>query len=80
MSARARKVIEDALTLPKDELVRVVAELQYRVEQTDSTDDVDGAWQEEIVARLRSIQDGSAVLSDGDQVDAELSRVLEEEA
>jgi len=80
MSARARKVIEDALTLPKDELVRVVAELQDRVEETDSTDDVDTAWQDEIVARLRSIKDGSAVLYEGDQVDAELSRVLEEEA
>lgn len=79
MTGRARKVIEDALTLPKDELVRVVAELQDRVEQTDSTDDVDAAWQDEIVARLRSIKDGSAVLYDGDQVDAELSRVLEED-
>jgi hypothetical protein len=80
MNARARKVIEDALALPKDELVRVVAELQDRVEQTDSGNDVDAAWQDEIVDRLRSIKDGSAVLYDGDQVDAELSRVLEEEA
>jgi hypothetical protein len=79
MSARARKVIEDALALPKDELVRVVAELQDRVEQTDSPDDIDTAWQDELAARLRGIKDGSAVLYDGDQVDAELSRLLEEE-
>ena len=78
MSIRARKVIEDALTLPKDELVRVVAELQDRVEQMDSSDDVDAAWQDELVARLRSIKDGSAVLDDGARVDAELSELLEE--
>lgn len=80
MSARARKVIEDALALPKDELVRVVAELQDLVEQIDSPNDVDAAWQDEIVDRLRGIKGGSAVLYEGSQVDAALCRLLEEEA
>lgn len=78
MSSRARQIIEEALALPKDELVRVVAELQEQVEATDSDSDVEAAWRDEIVRRMRSIQDGSAVLHDGDEVDAELAKILEE--
>jgi len=78
MSSRARQIIEEALALPKEELVRVVAELQEQVEATDSPDDVDAAWHDELMRRARSIQDGSAALHDGDEVDAELSKVLEE--
>lgn len=78
MSARARKIIEEALALPKNELVRVVAELQDNVEASDSSDEVEAAWRDELVARLRSLKDGSAVLHDGDGVDAELAKILEE--
>lgn len=78
MSSRARKIIDEALALPKGELVGVVAELQQRVQATDSQADIDGAWRDEIVRRLRTIKDGSAVLIDGDQVDRELSEILEE--
>ena len=42
-------------------------------------EDADAAWRDEIVSRLRSIQDGSAILHDGDQVGRELSRLLEED-
>lgn len=80
MSARAREVIEDDRELAEDEIAGAVAELQDQAEQTGLPDDVDAAWQDEIVARLRSIKDGSAVLYDGDHVDAELSRLLGEEA
>jgi hypothetical protein len=78
MSSRARKVIEEALALPKNELVRVVAELQESVEATDSPEEIEGAWRDELVDRLRSLKNGTAVLHDGDEVDAELSKVLEE--
>jgi len=79
MTSRARKVIEEALALPKEELLQVVAELQESVEATDSSDDIDTAWRDEIVRRLRSIEDGSALLHDGDDVERELSKILEEE-
>ena len=78
MTSRARKIIDDALALPKDELVGIVAELQQRVEATDSQQDTDAAWRDEVARRVRSIKDGSAVLFDGDQVDRELSEILEE--
>jgi hypothetical protein len=78
MSSRARQIIEEALALSKEELVDVVAELQQRVEATDSDADVESAWRDELIRRVRSIQDGSAVLHDGDEVDAELAKILEE--
>lgn len=78
MSSRARKIIDEALALPKEDLVRVVAELQQSVEATDSPDEVAAAWRDEIVQRLRSLKDGSAILHDGDEVDRELSKILEE--
>jgi putative addiction module component (TIGR02574 family) len=78
MNSRARKIIDDALALPKDELVGIVAELQQRVEATDSQQDIDAAWRDELARRVRSIKDGSAVLIDGDEVERELSEILEE--
>jgi hypothetical protein len=78
MSSRARQIIEEALALPKEELVRVVAALQEQVEATDSPAEVDAAWRDELAKRLRSIKDGSAILHDGDEVDAELAKILEE--
>jgi hypothetical protein len=78
MTSRGRKIIDEALSLPKEDLVDVVAELQQRVVATDSQGDVDSAWNKELVRRLRAIQSGSAVLVDGDQVERELSEILEE--
>jgi Putative addiction module component len=78
MSSRARRIIEEALALPKDELVRLVAELQEQVESSDSPAEIQAAWRDELVKRVRSIGDGSAVLHDGDEVDAELAKILEE--
>ncbi len=78
VTSRARKIIDEALSLPKEELVGVVAELQQRVVATDSQGDIDAAWNDEIVRRVRAVQSGSAVLLDGEQVDRELSEVLDE--
>ena len=78
MSSRARRIIEEALALPKEELVRLVAELQEQVESSDSPAEIEAAWHDELVKRVRSIEDGSAVLHDGDEMDAELAKILEE--
>jgi hypothetical protein len=78
MTSRAKKIIDEALSLPKEELVDVVAELQQRVVATDSQTDVDTAWNVEILRRVRAIQAGQAVLLDGDEVDHELAGILEE--
>lgn len=78
MTSRARKIIDEALSLPKEELVDVVAKLQQQVEATDSQGDIDAAWQDEIVRRVRAIKSGSAALLTADEVDRELAEVLEE--
>lgn len=58
--------------------MRLVAELQEQVEASDSPTEIEAAWHDELVKRLHSIKDGSAVLHDGDEVDAELAKILEE--
>jgi hypothetical protein len=78
MTSRAKKIIDEALSLPKDKLVDVVAELQQRAVATDSPCDIDAAWNAEILRRVRAIQSGKAVLLDGDDVDRELAGILEE--
>jgi len=78
MTSRAKKIIDEALSLPKEELVDVVAELQQRVVATDSQADVDSAWNVEILRRVRAVQAGNAALLDGDEVDRELASLLEE--
>jgi hypothetical protein len=54
MSSQARRIIEEALALPKEELVRLVAELQEQVEASDSPAEIEAAWNDELVKRLRN--------------------------
>jgi hypothetical protein len=63
MTTRARKVIEAALALPKEELLLVVAELQESVESSDSPEEIDAAWRDEHVRRFRSTRGGSALFT-----------------
>ena len=72
MSARARKILEEALGLPEEERLLIVTELQNSLEQVDSPEEVDAAWRDEIVRRVRSIEDGTAILHDGETVLREL--------
>lgn len=67
MSSRARKILEEALTLPKEERLLIAGELQESVEATDSAEDIEAAWDEEIAQRVQSIEDGTAVLIDGEE-------------
>ena len=67
MTSRARKLLEEALTLPKEERLLIAAELQDSVHESDSTAEVEAAWHEEIVQRVQSLQDGTAVLVDGEE-------------
>jgi hypothetical protein len=62
MSARARKIIEEALALPEEDRALVVAELQESLE-SDSPEDV-----QELVRRAQMIASGNAELIDGEQV------------
>jgi putative addiction module component (TIGR02574 family) len=78
MTSRARKILEEALTLPEEDRLYLAEALQESVEPVESQEEVDAAWHEEIVRRVRSIKDGSAVLHSLDDVERELSQILEE--
>jgi putative addiction module component (TIGR02574 family) len=67
MTSRARKLLEEALALPKEERLLIAAELQDSVEESDSPEEIEAAWHEEIVKRVQSIEDGTAVLVDGEE-------------
>jgi putative addiction module component (TIGR02574 family) len=72
MTSRARKILEEALTLPEKERLFLAEALQESVGAVESQADVDAAWQQEIERRLKSIEDGTAVLRDGETVFREL--------
>lgn len=72
MSSRARKILEEALSLPEEERLLIVTELQNSLEPAATPEEIEAAWRDEIVRRVRSIEDGTAVLHDGDAVLREL--------
>jgi hypothetical protein len=76
MTSRARKILEEALLLPEEDRLLIAAELKGSVESSDSFENVGSAWRVEIARRLRSIQDGTAVLHDWDDVERELLDIV----
>jgi hypothetical protein len=48
-----------------------------RMDEPDGAE-IEAAWHDELMKRARSIKDGFAVLHYGDEVDAELAKILEE--
>ena len=72
MSSRARKVLEEALSLPEEDRLLIAAELRGSVDASSSQEDVEEAWRDEVERRLKSIEDGTAVLHEWDDVEREL--------
>ena len=76
MSSRARKILEDALGLPEEDRLLIAAELKQSVGNSESPENVEGAWREEVGRRLKSLEDGSAVFHDWDDVERELLDIV----
>ncbi len=68
MTSHARKILEEALALPKEERLLIAAELHQSVEDSDSPEEIQAAWLDEIAERVQSIADGTAELVDGSDV------------
>lgn len=66
----AEEVLETALKLPKEQRLRLADRLWDSAEAEESAESMqlDPELHEELVRRLKSIEDGTAVLLDGDQV------------
>ncbi|MBN1655080.1 MAG: addiction module protein [Deltaproteobacteria bacterium] len=72
MTSRARQILEEALTLPEEERLFLVEALKESFEPVEPQEEVDAAWRDEINRRLKSIEDGTAVLHEWQDVKREL--------
>jgi putative addiction module component (TIGR02574 family) len=68
----AEQLLEQALELPKEQRLRLADQLLDSVEGDDSNLELDPQLRDELVRRLKTIEDGTAVLLDGDEVMREL--------
>lgn len=70
----AEELLAQALQLPKEQRLRLADQLLDSVGEYSETDDdeLDPELREELERRLKSIEDGTAVLLDGDEVMREL--------
>jgi Putative addiction module component len=68
MSSQSRRILEEALALPKKERLLIAAELHQSIEDTDSPEEIQAAWLDEIAERVQSIADGTADMVDGSEV------------
>jgi putative addiction module component (TIGR02574 family) len=76
MTSRARKILEEALSLPEEDRLLIAAELRGSVDASASPEKVEDAWRDEVVRRLKSIEDGTAVLHEWDDVERELLDIV----
>lgn len=75
MTTLVDELSQRALELPPEERVRLAERLLATVHEVDA--EVDAAWDEEIKRRLAEIDNGTVKLIPGEQVFAEVRRILE---
>lgn len=71
MTAVAKKILEDALSLPDDERRRI-AELLLDSVSTETTEEIEAAWVAEAVRRANELERGEAQALDGRAVLSDL--------
>lgn len=76
MSWPVEKILEEAFKLDAKDRALVVAELSSS-EGIASPQEVRAAWREEIARRVKSLEDGAAVLHEWDEVNEEISSILD---
>lgn len=77
-SREATELLERALRLPRHDQEYLAAKLRFAVpvDQDGWPEDLHPDWKPELERRLKSIEDGTAKLLDGEQVMAELRAKL----
>ena len=76
MSWPVEKMLEEAFKLDPKDRALVVAELSSS-QGIASPEEVEAAWHDEIARRVKSLEDGTAVLHEWDEVREEFSSILE---
>ena len=69
------KILEEAFKLDPKDRALVVAELSSS-EGIATPEEVEAAWRKEIARRVKSLEDGTAVLHERDEVNEEISSIL----
>lgn len=67
MDSWAEEVLAMARKLPREARLQIAAELQ-RQDDPGPADDVEAAWREEVVQRIRRFLDGETTMLDGQEV------------
>ena len=75
MSSPVRKILDEIYKLPKEQRAFVRAELDG-LDGDVAQEDVDRAWDDELARRVRSIQDGTAVLHSDEHVEQRIRQIL----
>jgi len=71
VTSTAKKILDEALALPEDDRRRVAERLLDSVPR-ESADDVERAWDQEVLRRLEAAENGETEARDWDQAAAEL--------
>lgn len=74
MTAAAKKILEDALALPKPERAALIDALADSLVGED--DDLTPEWKAEIARRIEAVERGESRLIPGDEVDARIRETL----
>jgi hypothetical protein len=75
MPSPVRKLLDEAKKLSTEDRALLRAELE-EMDQGSPQDEVEAAWDEEIVRRVKSIQDGNAVLIDHEEAERRIQKIL----
>tara|TARA_B100001750_G_scaffold201346_2_gene176055 strand:+ start:573 stop:800 length:228 start_codon:yes stop_codon:yes gene_type:complete len=67
----AKKILDEALALPEDDRRRMAERLLDSVPR-ESADDVEGAWDDEVLRRVEAAESGETDARDWDEASAEL--------
>ena len=75
MSWPVQKILEEAFKLDPKDRALVVAELSSS-EGVATPQEVEATWRKEIALRAKSLEDGTAILHEWDEVNEEISSIL----
>ena len=74
MSREGERLLAEVLKLPASERAELIRKASASLEENISPDEVEAAWADEIVRRVRSIDDGTARMLSREEFDAFVRR------
>lgn len=75
MPSPVRKILDEIYKLPTDQRAFLRAELDG-LDGDVAQEDLDREWDDEIVRRVKSVQDGTAVLHSDEHVEQRIRQIL----